>query len=56
MTAVSLATTVIERDELGPEVAKSNQSVPVPVDDHLSPSQRADVTSSGEAHSVVTVQ
>ena len=43
--AVSLATTVIERDELGPEVANSNQSVPVPVDDHLSPSQTADVAS-----------
>uniref|UniRef100_A0A671TSD1 ribonuclease H n=1 Tax=Sparus aurata TaxID=8175 RepID=A0A671TSD1_SPAAU len=43
VTAVSLGTTVIKRDELGPEVANSNQSAPVPVDDHLSPSQRADV-------------
>ena len=41
--AVSLATTVIERDELGPELANSNQSAPVPIDDHVSPSQRADV-------------
>ena len=43
MTAVSLATTWIARDELGLEVANSNQSAPVPVDDRLSLSQRADV-------------
>nr|XP_043896844.1 uncharacterized protein LOC122778812 [Solea senegalensis] len=43
VASVSLATTVIERDELGPEVTKLNRSAPVPVDDHLSPGQRADV-------------
>ncbi|KAG7485602.1 hypothetical protein JOB18_014053 [Solea senegalensis] len=45
VASVSLATTVIERDELGPEVTKLNRSTPVPVDDHLSPGQRADVAS-----------
>ena len=38
VTPDSLTTTVIETDELGPEVANSNWSAPVHVDDYLSPS------------------
>nr|XP_010769589.1 PREDICTED: uncharacterized protein LOC104945589 [Notothenia coriiceps] len=45
VASVSLATTVIERDELGPEVIKSNKVAPVCCGDNLSPGQRADVAS-----------
>ena len=40
---VSLVTAIAERDELGPEVPKSNNPVSLRCGDQLSPSQRADI-------------
>ena len=47
VASTSLATTVIERDELGPEVITNTKLAPVCCDDHLSRGQRqfADVFS-----------
>ncbi|KAK5854605.1 hypothetical protein PBY51_004785 [Eleginops maclovinus] len=43
VASASLATTVIERDELGPEVIINTELAPVCCGDHLSPGQVADV-------------
>jgi len=43
VASASLATTVIERDELGPEVITNTKLAPVCCDNYLSPGQRADV-------------
>lgn len=42
--SVALVMAVQERDELGPEAPNSTVPDSLPCDDHLSPSQRADVT------------
>uniref|UniRef100_A0A0E9RMP0 Uncharacterized protein n=1 Tax=Anguilla anguilla TaxID=7936 RepID=A0A0E9RMP0_ANGAN len=44
MTPVSLVTTVIEKDELVPELTKPTNSTPALCDDYLPLCQRADTT------------